>query len=402
MSNTEYYEILGVGKDADETTIRKAYRKLAIKYHPDKNPDAGDKFKEIGEAYEVLSDPEKRKIYDQFGKEGLSGNGGMGGGFPGGSSMFDIFGDIFGGGPRGPRGPRGPQRGEDVVHALEVSLEDLYNSSVRKIRVTRSRICSQCKGVGATKKDAVVTCNDCQGSGVKVSVRQIGPGFIQQTQSACPTCSGEGKTVDKKYLCKACKGNKTTKEKKTLEVHIDKGMRHGQKIVFNGEADEMPDTIPGDLIFVVKQKPHKFFEREGGDLVCRKTISLAAALTGVEFTLDHLDGRTLLVRSAEGEVVTPGDVKMIQGEGMPTYRDPFNKGNLLIKFDIEFPKQVPPEIRTKLEALLPPKSKLAKMQSNEYEEVTLTEPRSSNNEYGRREAYDEEDEERPGVGCATQ
>eukprot|EP00761_Pharyngomonas_kirbyi_P003286 gb/GECH01003290.1/.p1 GENE.gb/GECH01003290.1/~~gb/GECH01003290.1/.p1 ORF type:complete len:404 (+),score=84.74 gb/GECH01003290.1/:1-1212(+) len=403
MSNTEYYEILGVSKDADENTIRKAYRKLAIKYHPDKNPDAGDKFKEIGEAYEVLSDPEKRKLYDQFGKEGLQGGGGMGGGFPGGSSMFDLFGDIFGGGRGGPRGPRGPRRGEDVVHGIDVGLEDLYNGTVRKIRVTRSRICSKCSGVGASKKEAVVTCNDCEGTGVKVSVRQISPGFIQQSQSACPTCSGEGKTVDKDYICDACKGKKTTKEKKTLEVHIDKGMRHGQKIVFSGEADELPDTTPGDLIFVVKQRPHKYFEREGGDLVYRKNITLAAALTGVEFTIEHLDGRTLLVRNQEGEVVKPDEVKMIEGEGMPTHHDPFNTGNLMIKFHVEFPKSVPSDIRSKLEELLPPKQGLGKVNMDDVEEVTLTEPVSGNNgRFNRGEAYEDDEDERPNVGCAQQ
>jgi len=403
-----YYELLGVEKGCSDADLKKAYRKLAIQYHPDKNPDAGDKFKEIAHAYQILSDPEKRSIYDRYGEEGLKG----GGGGPSAEDFFDsFFGGGFGsffGGPGGPgaKRPRGPRKGDDVVHPLDVSLEDLYKGTIRKIRVTRTRICHECAGVGATKEDAIKKCTDCRGTGTRISLRQLGPGFVQQVQSKCTTCNGEGNIIDKKFLCKHCKGKKTTQEKKTLEVHIDKGMKNNQKITFAGEADETPGVAPGDIVFVVKQKPHKTFTREDNHLIVNKTISLTEALTGVRFAITHLDERVLIINSSPGEVIKPDSIKQVEGEGMPRYKNPFEKGNLFIKFKVEFPDTLSLGVVKSLETLLPAKPALGTNEmSDNIEEVTLSEPDLQKESAKRREAYDDDDDEHrggPSIGCAQQ
>ncbi len=196
----------------------------------------------------MLKDAEKREIYDQYGEEGLNGQmGGMGG-----MGGFDIF-DMFTGRAHSGAGgrPRGPVKAETVRHDLPVTLDELYNGSVRKIRVTRTRCCKECGGVGASKKEAVKTCTRCNGHGSINEVRQVAPGFMTQVRKSCPQCVGEGKIVDKQFVCKACHGKKVVSEKKTLDVHIDRGMHDRSKIVFEGEADEKPGVLAGDIIFVL-------------------------------------------------------------------------------------------------------------------------------------------------------
>jgi len=340
VKDTEFYERLGVPPDADEQAIKKAYRKLAIKLHPDRNKEEGaaEQFKAVSEAYEVLSDSEKRATYDKFGKEGLErGAGGMGG------DPFDLFERFFGGGMfgggRGERGsPGGKRRGEDVVHHLQVTLEDLYNGKSKKIALTKDVICVGCKGSGA-KKDAAgpKKCDSCDGRGIKLVVKQIGPGMIQQMQTYCPACKGKGEVIKESDKCQECKGAKVTKEKKPLEIHVEKGMAHGQKIVFRGESDQAPNTEPGDVVFVIAQKKHDVFERKGNDLFMEKTIELSEALTGFEFFITHLDERQLQVKNDSSDVIKPQDLRSITGEGMPLKGSPFNKGNLYILFYIKFP-----------------------------------------------------------------
>ncbi|VAI22915.1 unnamed protein product [Triticum turgidum subsp. durum] len=253
--STRYYEILGVPKDASQDDLKKAYRKAAIKNHPDKGGDP-EKFKELAQAYEVLSDPEKREIYDQYGEDALKE--GMGGG--GMHDPFDIFQSFFGGGgnPFGGGGSsrgRRQRRGEDVVHPLKVSLEELYNGTSKKLSLARNVLCSKCNGKGS-KSGASMKCAGCQGAGYKVQIRQLGPGMIQQMQQPCNECRGSGETISDKDRCGQCKGEKVVHEKKVLEVVVEKGMQHGQKITFPGEADEAPDTVTGDIIFVLQQKEH--------------------------------------------------------------------------------------------------------------------------------------------------
>ncbi|KAJ8552055.1 hypothetical protein K7X08_028498 [Anisodus acutangulus] len=408
--NTRYYEILGVSKNAKEDEIKKAYRKAAMKNHPDKGGDP-EKFKELAQAYEVLSDSQKREIYDQYGedalKEGMGGGGGM-------HDPFDIFESFFGGNPFGGGGSgrgRRQRRGKDVVHPLKVSLEDLYRGITKKLSLSRNVICSKCSGKGS-KSGASMKCSGCEGAGMKVSIRQLGPGMIQQMQHPCNECKGTGERIDDKDRCPQCKGEKVVQEKKVVEVHVEKGMQNGQKITFPGEADEAPDTVTGDIVFVLQQKEHPKFKRKGEDLFVDHTLSLTEALCGFQFILTHLDGRQLLIKSNPGEVVKPDQFKGINDEGMPVYQRPFMKGKLYIHFIVEFPDSLSPEQVKALEAILPakPKSQYTDMELDECEETTLHDVNMAEEmrrkQAAQQEAYDEEDEMNGGgaqkVQCAQQ
>lgn len=404
--STRYYEILGVPKNASQDELKKAYRKAAIKNHPDKGGDP-EKFKELAQAYEVLSDPEKRDIYDQYGEDALKE--GMGGG--GGHDPFDIFQSFFGGNPFGggsSRGTRRQRRGEDVVHPLKVSLEDLYNGTSKKLSLSRNVLCSKCKGKGS-KSGASMKCNGCQGSGMKVSIRHLGPSMIQQMQHVCSDCRGTGETINEKDRCPQCKGEKVLPDKKMLEVTVEKGMQNGQRITFEGEADEAPDTVTGDIVFVVQQKEHPKFKRKGDDLFVEHTLLLTEALCGFQFILTHLDGRQLLIKSGPGEVVKPGQFKAINDEEMPVYQRPFMKGNLYIHFSVDFPESFTPEQCKALEAVLPPRtaSQLTDMELDECEETTLHDvnlEEEMRKKQSQQEAYEEEEEGSggPRVQCAQQ
>lgn len=334
--NTKYYTQLGVDKNASADEIKKAYRKAAIKNHPDKGGDP-EKFKDIAQAYDVLSDPEKKEIYDTYGEDALKE--GMGGG-GGGGNPFDIFESFFGGGMGGHGGRRGhggPRKGEDVAHPLKVTLEDLYKGNTKKLSLSKNVLCTKCKGAGS-KSGNSGRCGNCQGTGMKVTIRQIGPGMMQQMQSVCPECRGTGQMIKEADKCQQCRGNKVIQEKKILEVNIEKGMQHGQKITFQGEADEAPDTLPGDVILVLQQKEHATFKRKGNDLFVEKEISLTEALCGYQFVIQHLDGRQLLVSSNEGEIVKPGAFKAVFDEGMPDWQRSFDKGKLFVHFNVKFPE----------------------------------------------------------------
>lgn len=346
VDNTKLYEVLGLSKDASPADIKKAFRKAAMTHHPDKGGDV-EKFKEVNKAYEVLSDPEKKELYDEGGEEALEGGGG--GGMP--ADIFEMFGMGGMGGGGGGRRQR-KRRGDDVIFPLKVTLEDLYNGCVKKLRLTKNVLCKPCKGKGGK---SVVQCRECKGQGIKLVIRQVGPGMIQQMQQPCGACQGQGSTVPEKDRCKKCKGNKTVKEKKTLEVHIMKGMSHGQKMTFEKEADEAPDVETGDVVAVLQLQPHATFRRDGNDLYMKKSITLLEALTGFLFHVDCLDHRRLRVASDPGLVVKPGDFKGIREEGMPQYKDHGTKGSLFIEFDIVFPpsRSINDKAATALKAILP-------------------------------------------------
>ncbi|OCU01547.1 dnaJ heat shock protein family (Hsp40) member A4 L homeolog isoform X1 [Xenopus laevis] len=395
VKETAYYDTLGVKPNATPDEIKKAYRKLALKYHPDKNPNEGEKFKQISQAYDVLSDSKKRDLYDQGGEQAIK-EGGMGGGpFSSPTDIFDMF---FGGGGRMNR----EKRGKNVVHQLSVSLNDLYNGTSRKLALQKNVICGKCEGRGG-KKGVVEKCTTCKGRGVQVRIHQIGPGMVQQIQSMCSDCRGEGERINPKDRCKQCSGNKVTREKKILEIHVDKGMKDGQKIVFNGEGDQEPGLEAGDVVIVLDQKEHDIYQRQDNDLIMKMEIKLVEALCGFKKPIETMDGRVLLVTSYPGEVIKHGQVKSIRNEGMPLQRDPFEKGLLIIHFTVTFPDNqwLAVEKFRLLEALLPPREE-EEMVSDDMEVVELVEfdEQEQNRKY-RGEAYQEDESPRSGVQCQT-
>lgn len=403
VKETGYYDLLGVKPGCSADDLKKAYRKLALKFHPDKNPNEGERFKAISQAYEVLSNEEKRRLYDMGGEKAIK-EGGMGGS----SSPMDIFDMFFNMRGGGGRRDHGPRKGKDMHFALAVTLEELYNGSTRKLKVNRKQICDTCKGSG-TKTPGVgpETCSGCRGSGMTVRIERLGSSFVQQIQTMCPDCSGSGEKIALKDRCKSCDGAKVVKNSKVLEVHIDKGMQDGQKICYSGEADQDPSYEPGDIVVILEQKDHETFKRVNSiNLMLNQKITLTESLCGFQKAVTTLDNRTLMLTVLPGEVIKQGTVKFVVSEGMPTYKNPFEKGKLIIQFAVEFPEKLDPAIIPKLEALLPPRPK-AELTMNDVEEVNLHDYNHEEEEQRRaqRDYYDEEDGDMPhsgpGVQCAT-
>lgn len=426
VKETKLYDVLEVSPSASESDLKSAYRKLALKYHPDKNPAAGDKFKDISHAYEVLSNPQKREIYDRYGEAGLNGagDGGMGGINP--EDLFAQFfgGGVFGGGAGGGRGGRqsGPKRTEDMSFNLGVSLEDLYKGKTSKISLSHKIICPGCSGRGG-KEGAVKSCDGCRGTGMKTTIRQLGP-MIQQMQAPCGECNATGEVIREKDRCKQCEGKKLVMEKKILEVPLDAGTPHGHRIRFAGEADQAPGAQTGDLYVVVTEKEHPVFKRVGNDLFCRLKIDLLTALAGGPVNIKHLDDRCLHVDIYPGQAIRPDDVKCIRGEGMPTHKRIFDKGDLIIQFEVQFPEEGWCQDLSRLamlEKVLPPRTLAynppadAEIDQCRLSEVDLETKRRAANPAGarkahqqQRQAYQEDDAmdddngQPHGVPCHTQ
>lgn len=414
VRETKLYDLLGVQPNATAAELKKAYRKLALKLHPDKNPNAGDEFKEVTHAYEILSDDDKRQVYDQYGEEGLSGGGGMGGMDPQDlfSQLFGGGGGFFGGGGGGRGGrPQGPRKGKDLVHRIKVSLEDLYKGKTSKLALQKHVLCGKCKGKGG-KEGAVKTCGSCKGQGVKIVLRQLGP-MVQQIQQQCTDCNGEGEIINAKDRCKDCNGKKIVNERKVLEVHIDRGMKEGQTVTFSGEADQSPGVEPGDVVIVIEEKPHDLFKRKGDDLFCEVEIDLLTALAGGSFTVMHLDERAIHVTIPPGEVIKPGTLKNIPGQGMPAHRH-HDMGDLIVQINVTFPEKLDPTLLAPLEQILPPRPEQPQYPKNihidEVDMVDASERRTKsgmgNGGHSHGDAMDTDDEDGQGGGpqvqCANQ
>lgn len=330
MSKRDYYEVLGVEKSADEKDIKKAYRRVAMKYHPDRNPDdpdADEKFKEATEAYDVLMNSEKRAAYDRFGHAGVDPSMG-GSGFGGGSfsDIFgDVFGDIFGGG--GGRGRGGPQRGSDLRYTLDISLEDAVRGTTVEIKVPTLAGCDECDGSGARKGSAPVSCSTCGGIG-QVRMQQ---GFFQ-VQQTCPTCRGRGKMISDP--CPKCRGQGRVEKSKTLSVKVPPGVDTGDRIRLSGEGEAGPDGgPPGDLFVQMSVRQHPIFERDGKNLYCEVPITFVAAALGGELEVPTLDGRVKLKIPAETQT---GKLFRLRGKGVKPVRGGA-VGDLLCRAVVETP-----------------------------------------------------------------
>lgn len=350
MAKRDYYEILEVSKNASESDLKKAYRRLAMKYHPDRNPDDGDaevRFKEVKEAYEVLSDPQKRSAYDQFGHAGVDpsagGGGAGGGGFGRGSADFadifsDVFGDIFGGGGRG--GGRA-FRGADLRYRMEISLEEAVQGVEQDIRIPTQVECDACEGSGAAPGSEPETCPTCNGHG-DVRVQQ---GFFSIQQS-CPRCQGTGQVISDP--CRKCRGNGTVSDQKTLHVQVPPGVDTGDRIRLSGEGEPGEQGgPPGDLYVEMVVKPHPIFTREGADLRCDIPLSVTTAALGGEIEVPTLGGRVTLRIPAGTQ---SGKVFRVRGKGVKPVRGGTH-GDLLCRVMMETPVNLTSRQKELLEEL---------------------------------------------------
>ena len=347
VKETRLYDILGCPPNASTSELKKAYRKLALKFHPDKATGDEEKFKEISYAYEVLSNDEKRTLYDSHGEEALKEGGGM----SGFSNADDIFNMFFGAGGR-PK--RDDTKTKDIVFELQVTLEELYNGAERNIVVNKNVLCSSCEGKGGAE-NYVRSCGACNGQGVQTIMHQILPGMMQQSRVVCNECRGQGEVIPDRHRCKTCIGKKTINKEKILKIHIEKGMADGQKIVFHEEADQKPKKTPGDLIVVLDEQKHGVYRRKGVDLIMSIELELVESLCGFDRIIDTLDKRQLVISTIPGELIRPGDIKTVLNEGMPRQRT-LEKGRLIIKFSIKFPHDgfLKMENMADLQKLLPP------------------------------------------------
>ncbi|MCC5920762.1 MAG: molecular chaperone DnaJ [Cyclobacteriaceae bacterium] len=357
MAKRDYYEVLGVGRDASAEEIKKAYRKMAIKYHPDKNPDdatAEDKFKEAAEAYEVLQDPQKRQRYDRFGHQGV--NGGAGGG-AGGMNMDDIFsqfGDIFGGGGSpfesffGGDGGRGGQRrrkGSNLRIKLKLTLDEIANGVEKNIKVKRYASCDTCGGNGAKNGTALTTCGTCGGSG---QVKKVVNTMLGQMVSAstCPTCNGEGKIISDK--CEACYGEGRVQKEEVIKIKIPAGVAEGMQLSMSGKGNVPPrGGVPGDLLIVVEEKEDEFLKRDGNNVVYDLYISFVDAALGTSVEVPTIGGK-VKIKIPEG--TQSGKILRLRNKGIKDING-YTTGDQLIHVNIWTPKQLSKEEKATLEQL---------------------------------------------------
>lgn len=345
----DYYAILGVGREASAEEVKKAYRKLALQYHPDRNPGdrgAEERFKACAEAYEVLGDPEKRGLYDAYGEEGLSARG-VSHGFRGFEDIFSAFGEIFGamgfrGGPQ-----RRVRRGRDLRHELTVTLAEVARGAERKIRVRKPAVCPACSGSGAASAAGVRTCSACGGRGAVTQLLRQGFTTFQTTRP-CGECAGTGRRIEQP--CGHCGGEGLVRAEKVVEVRIPPGVEDGQQLRLDGEGEEVPGGIPGNLYILLREEEHPLYERRGADLFAPLRIDLLRAVEGGEASLPGPDGDPLTVELESG--VQAGTVKVLKGRGLPVLGRGRARGDLYLQVWVETPQGLDREQRKALRKLL--------------------------------------------------
>jgi len=363
MSKRDYYDILGVTKSASADEIKKAYRKLAIKYHPDKNPDdksAEDKFKEAAEAYEILSNAEKKQRYDQYGHAGVGGASGGGGYGGGGMNMEDIFsqfGDIFGGGGGSPfdsffgggqsrgGGGRRVAKGSNLRIKVKLTLEEIANGAEKKIKVNKQITCKTCDGSGAKDKGSVSTCKTCGGSG---AVRRVTNTILgqMQTTATCPTCHGSGQQITAK--CGACHGEGTVRGEEAITINIPAGVSEGMQLSMAGKGNAAPNGgVPGDLIILIEELPHDTLKREGNNIVYDLHVSIVDAALGYSAEVPTIDGKAKIKIEAGTQ---SGKLLRLKGKGIPEVNS-YHRGDQIIHVNIWTPKALSSEERAILEKL---------------------------------------------------
>ncbi|MFT6559496.1 MULTISPECIES: molecular chaperone DnaJ [Sneathiella] len=335
MAKPDYYETLGADKSADAAALKSAYRKMAMKYHPDKNPgdaEAEAKFKEINEAYEVLKDDQKRAAYDQYGhaafEQGGMGGGGFGGMGGGAGGFSDIFEDLFGDFMGGRRGGGGQNRGSDLRYNMEISLEEAYHGKQTEIQIPTSVECDECDGSGAAEGSSPVSCGTCQGHG-KVRAQQ---GFFT-IERTCPSCHGQGRVIEKP--CGKCRGEGAIEKEKTLSINIPAGVDDGNRIRLSGEGEAgRHGGMPGDLYIFLSVADHRIFQRDGQNLHCRVPIPMTTAALGGDIEVPTLDGARAKVSITEGS--QSGRKYRLRGKGMPIMNSS-ESGDMYIHITVETP-----------------------------------------------------------------
>ena len=357
MAKRDYYEVLEIDRNANEADIKKAYRKLALKYHPDKNPDdhtAEDKFKEAAEAYEVLSNADKKAKYDRYGHAGLGGASG-GGNYGGNMSMDDIFsqfGDIFGGafggfGGSGGSSSRGRRvnKGSNLRVKVKMNLQEIATGVEKKIKVSKYVSCKHCSGSGAENGGSYANCSTCHGSGHVTRVTSTFLGQMQTT-ATCPTCGGEGRIITKK--CNHCQGNGVVRDEEVIPINIPAGVAEGMQLSLSGKGNAgARGGIPGDLIVLIEEEKHTELERDGNNLIHNLFISVSDAALGSQVEVPTVDGKARLKISPGTQ---PGKVLRLKGKGLPSVNS-YGNGDLLVNVNVWIPKELNKEERQILEKL---------------------------------------------------
>ena len=357
MSKRDYYEVLGVDKSASAAEIKKAYRKKAIKFHPDKNPDdkeAEEKFKEAAEAYEVLSNEDKKSRYDQYGHAGMGGQGGFGGGFGGGGmnmeDIFSHFGDIFGGGFGGfgggsSRSRRRVNKGSNLRVKVKLTLEDVAKGIEKKIKVKKYVSCSTCSGTGAKDGHSYSTCSQCNGTGQVTRIQNTILGQMQ-TASTCPSCNGEGKTITEK--CPTCSGEGVTMQEEVITIQIPAGVADGMQLSVSGKGNAARrGGVNGDLIVLVQEEAHAELVRDGNDLLYNLFVSFPDVVLGKTAEIPTVDGK-VKVKLEPG--TQAGKILRLRSKGIPDVNG-YGKGDLLVKVNVWIPKEVSKEEKKVLETM---------------------------------------------------